>query len=211
YTNERPGSAAALPVYVVGGSSRRCLNSLANFYSVEHGIVAAGEIDVERACDALIAEILGDRPRWDCLRLAELDPSRTSYMVLHAALRNAGMAVEHVFASGNWYEDTAGLGFTDFLATRPSALRHTWRRKRRALDRSARAHSAFCPGGLELDEAVADYQTVYDASWKPAEAFPRFIPALIRTANALGALRLGIYYIDGAPAAAQFWIMWNGR
>src|SRR5207302_827569 len=59
--------------------------------------------------------------------------------------------------------------------------------------------------------AIADYQTIYAASWKPPEDFPEFIPALIRLAAELGALRLGIYYIDGAPAAAQFWILWHGR
>jgi CelD/BcsL family acetyltransferase involved in cellulose biosynthesis len=34
---------------------------------------------------------------------------------------------------------------------------------------------------------------------------------LIRLAAELGALRLGIYYIDGVPAATQFWILWHGR
>jgi GNAT superfamily N-acetyltransferase len=35
--------------------------------------------------------------------------------------------------------------------------------------------------------------------------------AAIRLAGEHGALRLGLYFIDGRPAAAQFWIMWNGR
>ena len=65
------------------------------------------------------------------------------------------------------------------------------------------------PAGI--DAAIADYQTVYAASWKTPEAFPHFIPELIRLAAGLGALRMGIYYIDGLPAAAQFWILWHGR
>ena len=48
-------------------------------------------------------------------------------------------------------------------------------------------------------------------SWKPAEFFPDFVPGLIRLAGELGALRLGLYYLDGSPAAAQLWIVWNGR
>ena len=79
------------------------------------------------------------------------------------------------------------------------------------MGRANRLSKAFFADTTRIDQAIADYQTVYAASWKPAESFPEFIPALIRLAAELGALRLGIYYIDGAPAAAQFWILWHGR
>ncbi len=127
------------------------------------------------------------------------------------SLRRAGLLVECTFNSGTWYEETAGLAFADYLAARPSELHDTWRRKRRRLERSNRLTTAFFSDNKGIDQAIADYQTIYDASWKPPEFFPEFIPALIRLAAALGALRLGIYYIDSAPAAAQFWILWHGR
>ena len=62
-----------------------------------------------------------------------------------------------------------------------------------------------------IDQAITDYRTVYDATWKPAELFLEFVPALIRLAAELKALRPGIYYLEGTPAAAQFWIVWGGR
>ena len=76
-------------------------------------------------------------------------------------------------------------------------------------DRTPRRIFFSEPDGI--DAAIADYQTVYAASWKTPEPFPEFMPALIRLAAGLGALRMGIYRIDGLPAAAQFWIVWRGR
>jgi hypothetical protein len=127
------------------------------------------------------------------------------------ALRHAGLLVERRFSSGTWYEETAGLSFPDYVSARPSELRNTWHRKRRKLERSNRLTRSFVDDGNGLDQAVADYERVYAASWKPPELFPDFVPALIRLAGKLRALRLGIYYLDGIPAAAQFWIVWNGR
>jgi hypothetical protein len=158
-----------------------------------------------------LSEIFAERPQWDCLSLAELDPRDASYAILAGGLRRAGLFVESRFDSGTWYEDTTGLSFADYLAARPSELRNTWRRKRRRLDRSNRLTTAFFGYDLGLDQALADYQTIYAASWKPPEYFPEFVPGLIRLAGQLGALRLGIYYIDRIPAAAQFWILWNSR
>jgi hypothetical protein len=211
YTDERPGSAMALLLRSTGPEAGRCLTSLANAYSVEHGIISGPETDLDAGFEAILSEILSERPRWECLGLAELEPLDPSYRTAVRSLRRAGLLVECVFDSGTWYEETAALSFADYVAARPSELRNTWRRKRRRVDRSNRLSKAFFTNATRIDQAIADYQTIYTASWKPAEFFPEFIPALIQLAAELGALRLGIYYIDGVPAAAQFWILWHGR
>jgi hypothetical protein len=211
YTDERPASATAILVQAATEKAGRGLVSLTNAHSLEHAVLSGPGADLDAALDAVVSEILEDRPQWDRLSLSELDPRDASYVILLGALRRAGLFVESRFDSGTWYEDTAGLSFADYLTARPSALRNTWRRKRRRLDRSNRLTTAFFGCDLGLDQAMADYQTIYAASWKPPEFFPEFVPALIRLAGHLGALRLGIYYIDRVPAAAQFWILWNSR
>ena len=211
YTDERAASASAVLLQTVAGESERSLASLANAHSLEHGIACRPEADLETGLAAILADILAERPQWDCLRFTELDPRDSSYAILVRALRSVGLLVECSFNSGTWYEETAGLSFADYLAARPSELRNTWRRKRRKLKRGNRLTTSFFGHDLGLDQAITDYQTIYAASWKPAEFFPDFVPALIRLADELGALRLGIYYVDGVPAAAQFWILWNGR
>ena len=119
--------------------------------------------------------------------------------------------VEPVFHSATWYEATDGLSFADYLAARPAELRGTWRRKRRRIERESGFAASFHDRPAGLEAAIADYEAVHEASWKPPEGFPGFIPALIRLAAAEGALRLGIYRLAGRPVAAQFWIVWNRR
>ena len=211
YTDERPGSAVALLLRSGAPETGHCLTSLANAYSVEHGIICRPGTDLDAGFGAILSEILSERPRWECLGLAELDPLDPSYRTAVRSFRRAGLLVECAFDSGTWYEETAALSFADYVAARPSELRNTWRRKRRRVDRSNRLSKEFFADAARIDQAIADYQTIYAASWKPAESFPGFIPALIRLAAELGALRLGIYYIDSVPAAAQFWILWHGR
>ncbi len=143
--------------------------------------------------------------------MEELDPLAPSFRAAIAALRGAGLFVECVFNSGNWYEETAGMSFADYLAQRPSELRNTWRRKRRRLAPGSRLKTEFYAKSAGIEPAIADYAAIYAQSWKPAEMYPDFIPALIRLAAAEGALRLAISSLDGIPAAAQLWIVWNGR
>jgi hypothetical protein len=210
-SDERPGSAAALVLRSAQDGAGRRLASLANAYSVEHGILCRAGADLDTGLAAILGEVLGESPRWDGIALDELDPREPSYRAVARALRRSGLLVECVFHSGTWYEETAGMSFADYVAQRPSALRNTWRRKRRGLAAGDRLKTAFYAEAAGIDRAIADYQTIYARSWKPAEAFPEFIPALIRLAAEEGALRLGISTVDGQPVAAQFWIVWNGR
>ena len=210
YADEQSGSAAALVLHTAVDTAGRRLVSLANAYSVEHGVLRPPDSDVAAGLAAIIDDILGETPRWDGIALSELDPRDPAYGAAATVLRRAGLLVECGLSSGNWYEDTTGMSFSDYVAGRPSELRNTWRRKRRRAA-AAGLKTAFFGGSSGIEQAVADYQTIYDQSWKPAEAHPHFIPALIRLAAAKGALRLGISSVDGMPAAAQFWILWNGR
>jgi hypothetical protein len=211
YTDERPASAAALLVQTNTADGGRRLASLTNAHSLEHGILHGPRSDLETGLAGILSEIVAERPQWDCLFLSELDPRAPSYAALCGALRRAGLLVECCFSSGTWYEETAGLSFPDYVSARPSELRNTWHRKRRKIERSKRLTTCFFEDEKGLDQVVADYETIYAASWKPPELFPDFVPALIRLAGKLRALRLGIYRLDGIPAAAQFWIVWNGR
>jgi hypothetical protein len=211
YTDERSSPAVALPLQTAIRGPGRRLVSLANAYSVEHDILHRSGADLDAGLDAILAEILAERPRWDCLSLAELDPRQLSYRSAVRALRRARLLVECRFYSGTWYEDTEALNFADYVAARPSELRNTWRRKRRRVERGGRLTKAFFGDTTRISQAIIDYRTIYAASWKPPEDFPQLIPALIRLAAEFGALRLGIYYIDGEPAAAQFWILWHRR
>ncbi len=211
YSDERPGSSAAMALRVVEGRLGRRLASLTNAYSVEHTILCAPAAEIAVALGAIVGEMLDEFPRWDAIALDELDPCVPSFRAAVAALRRAGLLVECVFHSGTWYEETAGVNFADYLALRPSELRNTWRRKRRRLGSGGRLKTEFYATAAGIDEAILGYQTVYARSWKPEEAYPAFIPALIRLAAEKGALRLGLSTFDGAPAAAQFWIVWNGR
>jgi hypothetical protein len=211
YTDEREDGGLAVLLQAGGPPSPRRLASLAGVYSVEHGLVRSPNADIAAGLVAILSEVIAERPRWESIRVAAFDARDPDYAALVRALRRAGMFVERVVDSGCWYEDTAGLDFRRFLAERPARLRNTFLRKRRKVEAGGRLTKAFCSDTVAIDARIADYQRVYAASWKPTEGFPGFIPALMRRAAALGALRLGIYYIGGVAAAAQFWIVWKGR
>jgi len=102
YTDERPGSAMALLLRSTAREAGRCLTSLANAYSVEHGIISGPQTDLDAGFAAILSEILSERPRWDGLSLAELEPLDPSYRTAVRSLRRAGLLVECAFDSGTW-------------------------------------------------------------------------------------------------------------
>jgi hypothetical protein len=192
--------------------SSRKLQALANYYSCFFAPHFADSGTVPRGgLQALAAAIAGEMPRWDCVELKPLDVDSKGFSLLVEALKTAGFVVQTYFASGNWYLPVNGRSFAQYAEGLPSVMKNTLNRKRKKLEKSGRAKIEIVTGGNGLDAAIEAYMKVYLASWKKPEPYPEFIPGLIRTCAAVGALRLGIVYVDGEPAAAQLWIMHNGR
>ena len=219
-----PGARSRLYVDAAGGTALACqvggdgpdrdgrrLKSLSSFYSCEHAVLLGTAGPADAAIAQLIAEIAAERPAWEAIVIDALDPGDPGFTGLARAFRGAGMAVKPFFDAGTWYDDTSGLSFAGYLAQRPSVLRNTWRRKSAKLERSGRCRWSFYDALSGVEPGIADYEAIYQASWKRAEPFPDFMPALMRFAAERGALRLGVVHCDGAPAAAQFWIVWHGR
>jgi Acetyltransferase (GNAT) domain len=211
YTDERRESMLSVPLQIIKGDGRNCFRSLANFYSIEHGILAAPNANVEFGIEAILSEIATERPRWDRFDFTELDPNDPSYRALVRCFRRAGAMVECTSGAGTWYERTDGIDFADYLNDRPTQLLNTWQRKRKKAKGAGTLSSAFLSDASWIERAIAEYNAIYSASWKSPEPFPQFIPGLLRLAAELGALRLGVYYMDGIPAATQFWIVWGRR
>lgn len=161
------------------------------------------------ACAASLGAALRFRAPARLEALAEDAPGLEDWL---QGLRDAGIAVQRYRHFGNWHEALVpGAGWSGYMAARPPALRTTVRRK---LDRARRdfRFEMLCEPGPALEAAIAGYLDVHAGSWKPAEPFPAFDPALMRGAAAVGALRLALLRdTAGKAVAAQYWLVSGGH
>jgi hypothetical protein len=185
-------------VYQAGDAAMVCcwngrtLESLANYYTMEFGVLGDGQVG------AIVERIAADRPTG--VRLTLL-PEALAHS-LTPALQRVGFFVRPYFMYENWFVPLRGRDFKSYLAGRPSQTTNTIKRRRKKL---AASHAYEVVLTRDADR-IADFVTVYEQSWKHAEPHPAFIPTLAATCASLGILRLGILYVDGAPAASQLWI-----
>jgi hypothetical protein len=153
-----------------------------------------------RACRGFATTRLDAMPE-DWPHLAALD----------AAARAAGLVPLHFDHFGNWHEPVAGMDWTAYLAARPGALRETIRRRLRRAERLPNARFQLIDSPYGLDAGIAAFESVYARSWKDPEPHPRFNATLMRALAPLGQLRLGLWFLDGTPMAAQLWVVENRR
>jgi hypothetical protein len=179
------------------GIEGRTARALGNWYSLQFRIVGDTSEALQTALARALRKIRPRIGRLELYPLAEGDP-------LPDRLRRAGWLVRVEPASVSWHMPTAGLSFDDYWARRPGQLRNTARRKAKAAALDIRIFGRF------FQEAWADYEAVYAASWKPEEGSAAFMRALAEQEGAAGTLRLGIAYKEGRPLAVQLWLTENG-
>src|SRR5262249_11000227 len=159
---------------------------------------------------SLVNALWEDRGLWDVINLRPLDNTSVVYEALVRAFRTEGMPVQTYFCFGNWYLDVAGRSYEEYFESRPSILRKKVPYKYRKLQRTYRVRLEICTGEDGLEQALDDYEKIYNASWREGESHPEFIRGLVRTAAVNGWLRLGLLYLDDRAVAAQLWIVHAG-
>jgi hypothetical protein len=193
-------------------TSLRRLEVLANYYSCFYAPHLAVHPGISRETLWTITRAIAEeKPRWDEIELKPLDVQSREFPELVEALKASGFVVQTYFSFGNWYLPVNGRSFAEYSQSLPSVLKNTLSRKRKKLEKTGRAKIEIVTGGQGLDAAIDAYTKVYLSSWKQPEPFPEFVPGLIRRCAAMGALRLGLVYVDGEPAAAQLWIVHHGN
>jgi hypothetical protein len=185
------------------------VSSLTSFYSCDfRPLITAGDDAAFDLGKALAAHLSGDA----AFGFDSLDTSWSGLDPFLKGLWRPGRALLRYAHFGRWWEDVRGRSFGDYLAARDGALREVVRRKTARLEREG---ARFCVIGAgnavtETEAGIADYETVYAASWKEAEPFPDFQPTLMRKLAEAGWLRLALLHLEGRPIAAQLWAVVGG-
>lgn len=199
---------AVLPLLIGKQEGVQRAQSLGNYYTTLF----------EPACDAtlngqqlghLLTNVRKQFPSISEFRFSPMDVNGSVFLLLQQALQFAGLRPFKFFCFGNWYLSPT-QPWADYLMTRSGTLRSTIRRMEKRFAGDGGSLDMVC-GGDQLEQAIADYNAVYQASWKNQEPFPKFVPGLIRLCAKQGWLRLGFARLDGQPIAAQLWIVSHGR
>jgi len=202
----QPGGAvlSALVTRARGGR----LESFTNYYATRFGMALAPGVPPATAARLLAEGLKGHEPACDGLELRYLRADVPATAALAAALADAGFSVAPFFQYVNRYAAVPPGDFAAYMAERPSRLRNTWsRRGRQAAARHRVRYRVLTAPGAPLEAGIDAFQRVYARSWKGAEPRPGFMPALIRMTCRFGSGRLGVLWLDDAPAAVQFWLV----
>jgi hypothetical protein len=143
-------------------------------------------------------------------RLDSLNADASWLPPLLEGIRRGGLYPLRFDHFGNWHEVVPGLGWEDYIARRPGALREAIRRRGKKLMEKMGATISMIDSHQGLEPAIAAYEHIYAASWKEPEPFPLFTAAFMREAAEDGSLRLGLLSLNGKKMAAQVWVVRDG-
>lgn len=192
---------AVLPLAFSGAGA----SSLANFYSLRFAPLLNEDASPGLRIEALAAIGADLKRRCTLVHLKPMAGDDPSLPLMNEAFRRAGFLVDSHAGSPMRYRDTAGLSGSDFAAQLGSRLRNSIRRNMKVREPSDRFSLFTAPE--DTARGIGLFEAVYARSWKGAEPFPAFMPAFAAMLARRGALRLGVWEIDGRPAAAQLWIV----
>ncbi len=201
---ERPGAAGAAygPVLI----------SLSNYYSSLFGPIGDPAQLAVGAIQAALRHLRQLGLACGVINIHPLDAEGPFFERWQQALTMEGYWVDPYLCFGNWHLAVNNRSYAEYETSLPSRLRNTIKRNRKKLDAAGPwTLQVIKTGGALLERGIADWQMVYDKSWKVPEPFPQFVPGLIRMCCEQGWLRLGVLRLGEQPIAAQLWIVKDGH
>jgi len=144
------------------------------------------------------------------LRLEPVAEDDQNILKLQTELEAAGFYCNRQYRFYNWFHPVIENTIDEYMSARPSRVKNTIARKQRKL---AREHDVQFRLFSDEDVAtgLADYNRVYQSSWKAKELFDGLVESLVMNFAHQGWLRLGVLYIDQQPAAAQLWFVVHAK
>ena len=196
---------------VSGRLGSRYLRALSNYYSALYCPIMGGDDNARRrSISGLVSALDANTLAWDVLTLEPLAQEGFFFKEFCKALELANIRCQVTGSFVNWYLMVDGRSYETYEKSLPSKLKNTLSRKKKKLGRERGYTIRIAEDVSELDGFIADYETVYQQSWKPEESHPQFIRAIIRRFAEKGWLRLGIMYINDEPVASQLWFVKEG-
>ena len=143
---------------------------------------------------------------FDSLTLEPIANDDKNINNLRVAMADSGLSCVRYARFFNWYHRLQGQTFTDYMQARPSRVRNTIDRKQRKLKRE-HGYEIRLYTGSDVKQAMTDYNTVFNASWKASERFGNVIEGFTESFTKLSWTRLAVLYINEQPVAAQLWFV----
>lgn len=184
------------------------LSSLSNNFTTLYSLLISNNVQQDTVL-ACLADGLSQLPVQPIL-FEPIDANDGNFIRLRQVMESCGFQSHPYFRFYNWIHPLNGQSFDEYMTERPANLRNTIRRKQRKLEHE-HGYDIRLYKDSDMDQALADYNASYKASWKANEFFSDFTPRLVRSLSRLGWSRLAILYVNEQPVAAQIWFVVHGK
>ncbi len=195
------GFVCSLPLWI--SQDQRTCQSMSEIYTPEYSPFSGLENNTSCLWVNAVSSISALLPDWQILHFKPLTADNCNQLVFE--LGKQFRSNSYVYTM-NWQATTNTL--ESYWSARPSQLRNTYQRKKRALSKLAAKIEIHTDLTSEL--AIA-YWHVYERSWKQQEKSQQFIDWLLRYSSDNQQLRFGVVYLNEKPIACQFWLVCNNK
>lgn len=181
--------------------SHQTIRSLWSYYAALTDIYSIDDDKENNFSQKLLSEIVKQH-RWSKMELA---PIANGHSLIKAS-ESLKLRSKTFWRFNNWF-NYPPHNFEEYVATLPSRLTNTIKRKTRKLTKQHKWKIEIYSHETDLSIPFEHFKQIYNVSWKHQEFSYDFILEVCVNAAQKNKLRLALMYVDERPVAAQIWFV----